>query len=235
MPGHLQARYDRLKVSPGLPWPPLVERSLSLASHSCDTRPRPHLGAEPVPYLGAEPVFHIWVLSQFHIWVLSQVPLPKMTAVFRLAASGERQKAAECTTSSRSVRRRQSARRPVEGGRVPDVRDEVEACEGGQVVRDGADSERWSRRVRWCKTMVDGGHLVHRGACKCSPRRATTPHRWRWWASRPPRRMQVLTTARCHSHSRPPPPKASAKMGARYGARYGARARGARSRNATRA
>ena len=76
-------------VSPGLPWS--SARSLS-----------------PLTVVTRDLV-RIWVLSQFHIWVLSQVPLPKLTAVFRLAASGERQKAAECTTSSR---RRQSARRP---------------------------------------------------------------------------------------------------------------------------
>ena len=84
-------------VSPGLPW----SSARSLSPLTVVTR-----GLVRIWVLSQ---FHIWVLSQFHIWVLSQVPLPKMTAVFRLAASGERQKAAECTTSSR---RRQSARRP---------------------------------------------------------------------------------------------------------------------------
>ena len=72
-------------VSPGLPW----SSARSLSPLTVVTRG----------------LVRIWVLSQFHIWVLSQVPLPKMTAVFRLAASGERQKAAECPTSAMKLRR----------------------------------------------------------------------------------------------------------------------------------
>ena len=92
-------------VSPGLPW----SSARSLSPLTVVTRDLVRIWVLSRFHIWVLSQFHIWVLSQFHIWVLSQVPLPKMTAVFRLAASGERQKAAECTTSSR---RRQSARRP---------------------------------------------------------------------------------------------------------------------------
>ena len=92
-------------VSPGLPW----SSARSLSPLTVVTRGLVRIWVLSQFHIWVLSQFHIWVLSQFHIWVLSQVPLPKMTAVFRLAASGERQKAAECTTSSR---RRQSARRP---------------------------------------------------------------------------------------------------------------------------
>ena len=80
-------------VSPGLPW----SSARSLSPLTVVTR--------DLVRIWVLSQFHIWVLSQFHIWVLSQVPLPKLTAVFRLAASGERQKAAECPTSAMKLRR----------------------------------------------------------------------------------------------------------------------------------